>query len=88
MTRVFATIVSDIPHALRASPYLGAVPAVPLPHSSTANVHSTRVFARSCSDAPKYGLISSLLITSLDCGVMERSLTRTASAATIVGSFP
>tara|TARA_R100000988_G_scaffold12958_1_gene7019 strand:+ start:29 stop:334 length:306 start_codon:yes stop_codon:yes gene_type:complete len=88
VTRVDDTTTSDIPHALSALPYLGAVPAVPLPVNSTANVHSTLVLASSCSDAPKYGLMSSLLTTSLDCGVIERSLTRTASVADGVGSVP
>ena len=50
MTEVPLETVSESPVAFKALPYLGAVPAVPDPASSTENVHSTQVFAKSCSE--------------------------------------
>ena len=88
MTEVPLETVSERPVAFKALPYLGAVPAVPDPASSTLKVHSTLVFAKSCSDEPRYGLTTSLLTTSLDCGVILRSVTRTTSVADGVGSVP
>ena len=70
MTEVPLAIVSLSPVAFNAFPYLGAVPAAPDPANSTENVHSTLVFANNCCDAPRYGLTTSLLTTSLDCGVI------------------
>ena len=73
---------------MSALPYRGAVPLVPEPANSTLKVHSTLVFANNCCEEPRYGLTTSLLTTSLDCGVILRSVTRTTYVAHGVGSVP
>ena len=81
-------MVSLNPHARKAFPTLGAVPAAVDPASSTLKAHSTLVLANNCLEEPRYGRIKSLETTSLACGVIDRSLTSIASAPVGVGSVP